>query len=95
MTHQPGTDTLDDLARFRGQNPDCPDPGRRDVGNLTVCDRDGPHRQDRLLDRRTGKARFSARKGTPRYRSHRTEEKALSVLSTWRGQCGKFITGRR
>ena len=32
---------MDDLARFCCQNPDCPDHGCRDLGNLTVCGRYG------------------------------------------------------
>jgi hypothetical protein len=54
----------DDLSRFCCLNPDCPDHGRRNAGNLTVCARYGKY-QRRLLRCRSCKARFSERKGTP------------------------------
>ena len=70
----------EDLSRFCCQNQDCPDYGKRGIGNLTVCCRYGKDKQRRLLYCRTCKARFSERKGTPLFGSQLTEEKAVSVL---------------
>ena len=69
----------DDLSRFCCLNPDCPDHGRRGLGNLTVCDRYGPH-QRRMLRCRTCKARFSERKGTPLFDSRLPEDKVVALL---------------
>ena len=71
---------MDDLSRFCCQNPDCPAYGRRDAGNLTVCDRYGKGDRIRLLYCKACKARFSERKGTPLFHSHLPSEKAISVL---------------
>ena len=73
---------MDDLARFCCQNPDCPLYGRRDAGNLSVCDRYGKQNHIRLLYCNACKARFSERKGTPLFHCHLPEEKALAVSST-------------
>jgi hypothetical protein len=56
---------MDDLSRFCCQNPECPLHGRRDAGNLSVCDRYGKDNRIRLLYCKACKARFSERKGTP------------------------------
>jgi len=85
---------MDDLARFCCQNPDCPDHGGRDLGNLTVCGRYGKQMQYRLLYCRRCKARFSERKGTPLYRAHLPEAKALSLLRHVDDGCGVRQTGR-
>ncbi len=85
---------MDDLAHFCCQNSDCPDHGRRDAGNLSVCDRYGKHRQYRLLYCRTCKARSSERQGTPLYRSHLPEETVTSVLDHVSEGCGVRQTGR-
>lgn len=85
---------MDDLTRFCCQNPDCSDHGRRNAGNLTVCDRYGKDRQYRLLYCRTCKARFSERKGTPLYRSHLPEATANSILDHVGEGCGVRQTGR-
>ena len=53
---------------------DCPDHGKRGLGNLTVCARYGKHKQHRLLYCRTCRYRFSERKGTPLFGSQLTEE---------------------
>ena len=67
---------MDDLNNFCCQNPDCPDYGRRDLGNLRVCFRNGPNKQRRVLACRTCQQRFSERKGTPLYRAKLPEDKA-------------------
>ena len=71
---------MDDLARFCCQNADYSLHGRRDAGNLSVCDRYGKHKQIRLLYCNASKARFSERKGTPLFHSCLPQETAVSVL---------------
>jgi hypothetical protein len=71
---------MDDLTRFCCQNAACAFHGRRDAGNLSVCDRYGTHQQIRLLYCKACKARFSERKGTPLFYSGLPSEKALWVL---------------
>jgi transposase-like protein len=70
----------DDLSRFCCLNPECPDHGKRDHGNLTVPMRYGPQ-QRRLLRCRTCKTRFSERKGTPLFDSRLPEDQVVSVLA--------------
>ena len=70
----------DDLSAFCCQNPDCPDYGQRDKGNLTAPMRYGPQ-QRRLLRCRTCKARFSERKGTPLFGSRLPPHKAVAALA--------------
>ena len=84
----------EDLARFCCQNQDCPDYGKRGIGNLTVCARYGKDKQRRMLYCRTCKARFSERKGTPLFGSQLTEEKALSVLEHLAERNGVRATAR-
>lgn len=85
---------MDDLARFCCQNTDCPDYGKRNAGNLTVCDRYGPNRQRRMLYCATCKARFSERKGTPFFRAQLTDQAIVSVLDHIREGCGVRKTSR-
>lgn len=85
---------MDDLSRFCCQNPQCPDHGKRDAGNLTVCGRYGKEKRTRLLYCRTCKARFSERKGTPLFRSRLSLEKQLSVLEHIAEGCGVRKTAR-
>ena len=70
----------EDLSRFCCQNHDCPDHGRRGLGNLTVCSRYGKHKHIRLLYCRTCRYRFSERKGTPLFGSQLSPEKATARL---------------
>ncbi len=84
---------MDDLKRFCCQNSDCPDYGRRDHGNLTVCGHYGRH-QRRLLYCKTCKARFSERKGTPLFDTRLPEDKAIAVLHHIAEGCGIRQTGR-
>jgi transposase-like protein len=72
---------LDDLRRFCCQNTACPDHGRRDAGNLSVCMRYGPEPQRRLPYCRTCKARFSERRGTPLFDARLPHDKLLAVLA--------------
>jgi LacI family transcriptional regulator len=83
----------DDLTRFCCQNTDCPDHGKRDRGNLTVCARYGRHRR-RLLYCKTCKARFSERKGTPLFDTRLPEAKVVEVLAHIAEGCGVRKTGR-
>jgi len=85
---------MDDLKIFCCQNPRCPDYGKRGLGNLRVCFRNGPNRQRRVLACRTCQKRFSERKGTPLYRAKLPEDKALSVLQHLQESCGVRQTGR-
>lgn len=83
----------DDLSRFCCLNPDCPEYGRRDAGNLTACARYGKSRT-RLLYCRRCKYRFSERKGTPLFGSRLPEAKTLDVLAHLADGCGVRQTGR-
>jgi LacI family transcriptional regulator len=85
---------MDDLKDFCCQNPQCRDYGRRGLGNLRVCFRNGPNKQRRVLACRTCQKRFSERKGTPLYRAKLPEDKALSVLQHLQESCGVRQTGR-
>ena len=85
---------MDDLSRFCCQDPDCPDFGKRGLGNLTVCGHYGKLQQHRLLYCRTCKARFSERKGTPLFGSQLTEEKALSIFEHLAERHGVRATAR-
>lgn len=69
----------EELRHFCCQNPECPDYGKRDHGNLTVPMRYGPQ-QRRLLRCRTCKTRFSERKGTPLFDARLAEDKVVSLL---------------
>lgn len=71
---------MDDLSRFCCLNPDCPDHGKRNHGNLTVPARYGPN-QTRVLRCSTCKARFSERKGTPLFGARLSADKVVSVLA--------------
>src|SRR6516165_4829679 len=85
---------MDDLSRFCCLNSRCPAFGRRGAGNLTVTGRLGKDRQYRLLYCRSCRARFSERKGTPRYRAHWPEEKVASILEPITEGCGVLKTAR-
>lgn len=71
---------MDDLSRFCCLNPECPDHGRRNHGNLTVPARYGPH-QTRVLRCSTCKTRSSERKGTPLFDARLPADKVVSVLA--------------
>ena len=85
---------MDDLSRFCCLNSECPEHGKRDGGNLTVCHRYGPGRVKRMLRCRACKARFSERKGTPHFGSHLPPEKANSLLQHIAEGNGVRKTGR-
>ena len=84
----------EDLSRFCCQNHDCPDHGRRGLGNLTVCSRYGKHKHIRLLYCRTCRYRFSERKGTPLFGSQLSPEKADSVFRHLVDRTGVRATAR-
>jgi transposase-like protein len=71
---------MDDLSRFCCLNPDCPDHGKRDHGNLTVPARYGPS-NTRVLRCSTCKTRFSERKGTPLFGARLPAATVASVLA--------------
>jgi hypothetical protein len=85
---------MDDLARFCCQNTACPDHGKRDAGNLSVCDRYGPNKERRMLYCATCKARFSERKGTPLFGARLPEKDIVSILAHIGEGCGVRKTGR-
>src|SRR5206468_696311 len=72
----------------------CPDHGRRGIGNLTVCARYGKDKRRRMLYCRSCKARFSERKGTPLFGSQLTEEKAVSIFEHLAERKGVRATAR-
>jgi LacI family transcriptional regulator len=82
------------LSKFCCQNKECPDYGKRNADNLTVCGRFGKHNHIRLLYCRTCKKRFSERKGTPLFRMKLQEKKAVSLLAHISEGCGVRKTGR-
>ena len=84
---------MDDLNAFCCQNSDGPDFGQRGRGNPTVCGRYGRY-QRRLLYCKTCKARFSERKGTPRFDTRLPEDKVVAVLHPIAEGCGIRQTGR-
>jgi transposase-like protein len=85
---------VDDLCRFCCLNPNCPDYGRRDHGNLSACMRYGTLQQYRLLYCRTCKARFGERKGTPFFDTRLPKDKILAVLAHLADGCGTRQTAR-
>jgi LacI family transcriptional regulator len=85
---------MDDLSAFCCQNPDCPDYGKRGVGNLSVSMRYGPEKRRRMLYCRTCKSRFSERKGTPLFDTRLPEEKVVSILAHVGEGCGVRKTSR-
>jgi len=85
---------MDDLARFCCQNPECPNYGQRNAGNLSVCDRYGPNKQRRMLYCATCKARFSERKGTPLFGARLPEKEIVSLLAHIDEGCGVRKTSR-
>jgi LacI family transcriptional regulator len=71
----------DDLGRFCCLNPDCPDHGKRNHGNLTVPMRYGPSKARRLLRCSTCKSRFSERRGTPLFDARLPTDTAVAILA--------------
>jgi transposase-like protein len=82
------------LSKFCCQNKKCPDYGKRDANNLTVCGKFGKNGHIRLLYCRTCKKRFSERKGTPLFHMKLAEKKAISLLEHISESCGVRKTGR-
>ena len=83
-----------DLCFFCCQNERCVTYGSKGLGNLRVADHIGKHKDIRLLQCRTCKARFSERKGTVFYRAHTPVEKVVSILEHVQESCGMRSTGR-
>jgi hypothetical protein len=84
----------EDLSRFCCMNEQCPDHGKRGLGNLTVCARYGKDKQRRMLYCRSCKYRFSERKGTPLFGSQLTEQKAISIFEHLAERNGVRATAR-
>ena len=85
---------MEELSRFCCQEPSCPDYGKRDHGNLSVCGRYGKAQPIRLLYCRSCKARFSERKGTPLFRSCLPEEKSIDLIRHLADRTGVRATAR-
>ena len=85
---------MDDLARFCCQHTECSDYGKRDAGNLSVCDHYGPNKQRRMLYCATCKSRFSERKGTPLFGARLPEKDIVSLLAHIDEGCGVRKTSR-
>jgi transposase-like protein len=84
---------MDDLRHFCCQNPDCPDYGLRDHGNLRVGFRYGKDRR-RLLVCRTCQKRFSERKGSALFGTRLPHAQALSLWEHLQEGCGVRQTAR-
>jgi len=82
------------LSKCCCQNKRCPDYGKRNADNLTVCGRFGKKNHIRLLYCRTCKMRFSERKGTPLFRMKLAEKKAVWLLEHVSESCGVRKTSR-
>jgi transposase-like protein len=85
---------MDDLSRFYCQNPECPEHGKRGLGNLYVRDHYGEDQSRRLLCCRICDERFSENKGTPLFGSKLSPEKCLSILEHLSEGCGVRQTAR-
>ncbi len=82
------------IETFCCQNPNCPDFGLRNQGNLTFCGWSGKDKVIRMIRCRKCRDRFSERKGTVFWESRLPQEKALSLLDHIREGCGTRATGR-
>ncbi|MCY2951702.1 MAG: helix-turn-helix domain-containing protein [Planctomycetota bacterium] len=85
---------MDDLSHFCCQNPRCVACGARGAGNLKVCGRIGKNKDIRQLRCTICRQRFSERKGTVFYRSHKPLEKVVSLLQHVQEGVGMRQTGR-
>ena len=85
---------MDDLSHFCCQNPRCVAHGARGAGNLKVCGRIGKNKEIRQLRCTICRQRFSERKGTVFYRSHKPLEKVVSILQHVQEGVGMRQTGR-
>ena len=82
------------FSKFCCQNKKCPDYGKRNANNLSVCGWYGKNSHIRLLYCRTCKKRFSGRKGTPLFGLRLPEEKMISLLDHISESCGVRKTSR-
>ena len=76
------------------QNSQCPEAGRRGLGNLTFRGYSGKTRRIRMVYCRTCKARFSERKGTVLEQARLPDAKVHAVLDHIREGCGTRATSR-
>jgi transposase-like protein len=85
---------MDELSHFCCQNPQCPDYGRRGLGNLRVAFRYGAAKRRRYLACRTCQKRFSERQGTALFDCRLPDDKALAVFAHLQEGVGVRKTSR-
>ena len=85
---------MEDLSAFCCLNPECPDYGKRGLGNLSVTAHYGAENKRRVLRCTTCKARFSERKGTPLFDTRLPQEKVVAILLHLAEGCGVRKTSR-
>jgi transposase-like protein len=83
-----------DLTRYCCQNKDCPDYGKRGIGNLTTRRLYKIDPERRLLQCKTCGQRFSNRRGTVFFDSRLPREKIVNVLAHIADGCGIRQTSR-
>ena len=76
------------------QNPDCPDCGQRDAGNLRWHGWSSRKQGIRMVHCRTCKSYFSERKGTALWGMRLLEKKIFAVLEHVADGCGVRQTAR-
>ena len=84
---------IDDLHLFCCQNSNCPDYGKRGIGNLSVSGTSGGQ-GNRMLRCKTCGYRFSETRGTALHNSKIEHEKAVSVMEHLSEGCGIRKTSR-
>lgn len=92
-THRDVSRFQQPLAQLCCVNPDCPDSGKRDAGNLRVFPGRGGGTW-RLLGCSTCKTDFSERKGTPLWQTKMPPERAEAIASHLKEGCGIRKTAR-
>lgn len=85
---------LGEIDTFFCHNPDCPDCGLRQKGNLWFCGWSGKAEKIRMIYCKTCRKQFSERKGTVLSESRLPEDKAISLLDHIREGCGTRVTSR-
>ena len=85
---------MEDLSKFCCQNADCSEYGKRNNGNLTVCDHYGKDDAIKMLRCSICKSRFSERKGTIYFNSSLTDNKIEEIINHVREGTGIRGTSR-
>src|SRR4051812_16437583 len=70
-----------DLSGFGCQNRECPDFGKKGLGNLAIDSWYGKKKQHRMLVCRTCRKRFSERKGTELFGAQLTAETVARIAA--------------